>query len=294
MPLPILLLQVATAVTVGASAGPQITATRYEFTTVSESESGGAEPIRATGRVTATRSGSMLRYEVTPTPIQLKLDKDDHVQTFPVINPYTLIFDAGRIYSVDTVKREYFLLDQKSLANTVSDAMIGFEALDFRVTDTKFDVTDMGDGEPVASHPTRRWRVTGAATLAMSVAGQTDAVTVEELTDYYYASDFTMPVIQTMVPDTSAASGAFAAIMGREHARKVAEEYSKLPRSTPIKTVTRMSFAAGIMDVASTETMELSSIQTISVPASYFELPKGFKKVDMPLPEMPIPPTGKQ
>ena len=293
MTLPILLLQVAAAVSTGASAVTQLSATRYEFTTVSESEVGGPTPIRATGRITATRSGSLLRYEVTPTPIQFKRDGDANFQTIPVVNPYTLVLDGKRIYSVDTVKQEYFEADINVVAENMSDMVAGLEAFDFEVSDTRFSVTDMGAADSVASHPTTQWRVSGAATLGMSAAGQSVALTMEELTDYYYARDFAMPVIQTMVPDTSAAGGPFAALLGRDYAAKVVREYSKLPNSTPIKTVTRISIAAGMMDMSSSETVELASIATVSVPGSYFEIPRGFKKVDMPVPEVLKPRVPK-
>jgi hypothetical protein len=42
-----------------------------------------------------------------------------------------------------------------------------------------------------------------------------------------------------------------------------------------------------MMDMAMSNTTELTSIEKVEVPAVYFELPKGYKQVEMPLPSMP-------
>ncbi len=283
----LLLMQLAVATPVDSVRAPQLTATRYEFSTMSTMQGPDGSPVNATGRIRATRSGTMLRYEVLTTPALLKMQGMDSTITIPVSNAYTLLSADNRMYVVDTLEREFYETDMNALKNGLADAMIGLETVDFKVSDTKFDVQEMGPGEKVNNHPTTRWHSTGTFTIQMAVAGDSAAITLEEASDYYYATDFTMPIIRMLQPDSAAVAGPFAAILGNDYAKMLLDGFAKLPRATPIKTVTRMSMLMGIMDMVTTNTVELASVGSVQVPASWFEIPEGFNKVEMPIPQIP-------
>ena len=289
----LLLLQLAVAAPMDSTSAARLTATRYEFATTSTMQGPDGAPINATGRLRATQSGSLLRYEVLTTPPLLKMEGMDSAITLPVSNAYTLIMDDGRMYVVDTLKREYYQTDLKALESGLAGAMIGLESVNFKVSDTKFDVQEMGAGATVLKHPTSHWRTAGSFTIQMASGDDTAAITLEESSDYYYATDFSMPLIRTLQPDSAAVAGPFAAMLGKDYAKLLLDGLAKLPKATPIKAVTRMSMLMGMMDMVTTNTTELASVETLQLPASWFALPEGFKQVEMPMPDIPGPGSEK-
>src|SRR5687768_10256080 len=101
----VLLLLQAAALATSPSPAPLVTATRYEYRTESTSPGPDGSPINATGRMRATVAGALVRYEVIPTPVLVRIPGEDSVRT--VIGPdnsYTLMLGGDRVYSIDTVK----------------------------------------------------------------------------------------------------------------------------------------------------------------------------------------------
>ena len=284
----LLLLQLAVAAPADSLRALQVSATRYEFATTSAMQGPEGTPANATARLRATLSGSMLRYEVLSTPALLKMDGMDSTITLPLNNAYTLLLD-NRMYVVDTLKHEYFETDMKALESGLSDAMIGLETVNFRVSDTKFDVQEMGPGDRVMNHPTTRWHATGSFTIQMAAGPDSAGITLEEVSDYYYATDFSMPPMRMLQPDSAAVAGPFAAMLGEDYAKMLLAGFAKLPKATPVKTVTRMSMLMGMIDMVTTNTNELVSVETLQLPASWFAIPKDFKRVEMPMPGIPKP-----
>ena len=283
----LLLLLQAAALASSPSPAPLVSATRYEYKTESTSPGPDGSPINATGKMRATASGSLVRYEVIPTPVLVKIPGED--STRMVVGPdnsYTLMLGGDRIYSIDTVKREYFLTDMSKLESGLADAMSGLAMMNFKVSGTKIDVREIGEGDKVMDHPTSHWRSTGTFTITMAAMSDTVAITMEESSDFYYARDLGIPFMRLFQPDSAMVSGPLAQLFGPENAKIMSTGYAKLPKATPVKTVTRMMVIMGEMDMSMSNTAQLTSIEKVDVPAAYFELPKGYKQVEMPLPSM--------
>lgn len=284
----LLLLLQAAALASSPSAAPLVSATRYEYKTESTSPGPDGTPINATGKMRATVSGSLVRYEVIPTPVLVKIPGEDSTRL--IVGPdnsYTLMHGTDRIYSVDTVKREYFLADMGKMESGLSEALAGLAMMNFKVSGAKMDVKEVGQGDKVMNYATSHWRMSGTFTITMAAMSDTVAITMEESSDFYYARELMIPFMRILQPDSAMVSGPLSKMLGEDNAKIMSAGYSKLPKATPVKTVTRMTMMMGMMDMAMSNTTELTSIEKVEVPAAYFELPKDYKQVEMPLPSAP-------
>jgi hypothetical protein len=57
---------------------------------------------------------------------------------------------------------------------------------------------------------------------------------------------------------------------------------AKMPKGLPLKSASHTTSYFGPMDVTLTMNTQVTKIEKVSVPASLFELPKGYKLVDLP------------
>ncbi len=76
--------------------------------------------------------------------------------------------------------------------------------------------------------------------------------------------------------------------------KKTVAAYARLPKTVTLKTVQKGSFAIGPMDMSTTTTTEVTKIEKGKFSESLFQVPKGYKLVEMPFPKMPAMPASEQ
>ena len=196
---------------------------------------------------------------------------------------YTVILGGGRVFGVDTVKREYFDVSVRDMFSSGSDMMKALQGMNVKISDEKFDAKDLGDGGAILGHPTRRWRLHQSMTMSTQM-GDTMAITSEMTTETYYARDLermaSSPLDSTLLNTMTGA-------MPMSDLKKIGAAYSKLPKTLPLKSIQNGLMLLGPMEVTMTMTAEVTKIQKGRFSESLFRVPKGYKLVEMPFFKMP-------
>ena len=139
-------------------------------------------------------------------------------------------------------------------------------------------------------YATRHWRTRYQMTVSAVFLGDSVSATADISDDSYYSHDVAFPANPLMRRDAMLVNPLASLAPGAESA-KVTAAYARLPKTAPLKSTSRISLAFGPMEITLVSTDEITKIERINVPASFFEIPAGFKKVEPPVPSLPKPPT---
>lgn len=261
----------ALAAPVSHSDSALVQATRYEYSTETKSE----------GPVAVQISGL---YAVTYTDRKSRMDvlKATGPQTpgKQTAGSFTLKTDQ-HVYSVDPEKHEYSEMSPENLKAQAGDLMKAMKGMQFKFSDFKFDVSDLGDGATLLGHPTRRQKIKQRMTVTAVMMGDTVAISIESTQETWKAKDLRGAIDPTIADDTSF-STPFGDIIPQADVDKLKAEMAKAPKGLPLKSVTETTTYFGPMEINATVNMVVTKIEKVNVPASLFELPKGYKLVDLP------------
>ncbi len=205
---------------------------------------------------------------------------------------YSLALGNGvELYTIDTARKEYSRLDLAEIKKMMSNAMSMLGQLEMNVSGSKFEVDSLGPGETVLGHPTQRWRSVQSMTIAAAVGTDTMSMSMENRTESLYARDVEALSGTTMPGQDSLMSmGMFEGLLTDEITKTMMDAYRKLPKGMPIRSVATSAMMSGIADFTIVTTTEVAKIEKVKVPASFFEVPKGYTQVDADLPGLK-PPT---
>ncbi len=207
----------------------------------------------------------------------------------PSTDHYSLTLQDGTTFIIDTVRKEYYQLDARKLMGKGSELSSMMSSMNVKMSESAMDAEDAGEGEVILGHPTSHWKIHSTMTMTMTVNGDSVANTSEEFADTYFSRDFKHVFKATVkpgdLPDSTMLS--FAAAF-RGDSAKFREVAKKLPKTIPLKRVDKMSMMMGPMEILSTTTIEVTKIEQKSFDPSLFEIPKGYKKVEMPIPASPL------
>lgn len=197
---------------------------------------------------------------------------------------YTVTLEGGRVFGVDTIKREYFDVSVREMFASGSDMMKALQGMNVKISEEKFDAEDLGDGGVVLGHPTHRWKLRQSMTMSAQMMGDTMAITSEMTTETFYARD-----IERMAssPLDSTLLNTITGAMPMSDFKKSTAAHAKLPKTLPLKSIQKGLMLFGPMEVTITMTAEVTKIQKGRFSESLFRVPKGYKRVEMPFPKMP-------
>jgi hypothetical protein len=187
-------------------------------------------------------------------------------------------------YTIDTVKKEYSRIDLAQMKKMMSEAMSVLGQLDLKLSGYKFEVDSLGPGETVLGYSTQRWRSIQAMTLSASMGGDSLAMSTENRSESLYAPDVEA-LRATALPgqDSVMSMGMFGDLLTGEMSNAMMTAYRKLPKGIPIRTTATSTMMTGMIDFTIVTTSEVSKIEKVRLPASFFELPKGYKQVEVDL-----------
>lgn len=198
---------------------------------------------------------------------------------------YSLSVGGVELYTIDTVKKEYSRIDVAEMKKVMSNAMSMLGELQMKVSGSKFEVDSLGPGEVVLGHPTQRWKSLQSMTIAASLGADSMAMSMENRTESLYAADVSaLSAVGIPGQDSLTSFGAFGSLITDEMLERMMTAYRRLPKGMPIRSVTTSIMMTGISDITMVTTTEVQKIEKAMVPASFFELPKNYKQVDLDLP----------
>ena len=153
--------------------------------------------------------------------------------------------------------------------------------MDFTETEAKVD--NLGAGPVILGHPTSHYRVATGMTMKISAMGQEQTVKIASTTDTYYASD----INGRLNPFASLSGGDMANMFGstnKEFADKMTAAQQKLPKGTPLRSLSSATIVAQGQTKVTTSQAEVTSIQWVPSDPKVFEVPATYTA--MPLPGM--------
>lgn len=250
----------------------------YEFRVVAEQQDGGRakETMRMVGRGQVTRAGDA------------RIDLVEARNTGPMAdrNGYVLVQGGERMVMVDPKEKQYYAFDVGQMmagAGAMLQAVGGLVRME--MSDVAIAAEELGAGEAIHGHETRRVRVTQAFTMTMSVLGRRNVTRTVDTTEYWLAPGL-KHVVNPYLRVGSAAAGALD-FGNPEFAAQMAAAQAALNVGLPLKSVSR---GAAIDDkgkaTVTVTTMEITSLQEGDVPASAFAIPAGYTEVAMPFEQL--------
>ena len=267
-----------------------VSAVRYEHVMEMKAEGGPAmkadsgPPKQAKSRLATVYADGNLRVDVLEMP--------DKASGAPIgKSSYMLSRNGGKDQLVvDTLKREYYALHTDSILSQATGTNDPMKELGIKVSGVNVSVDEVGAGERLLGYATRHWRTRYQITVSAAFLGDSVAATADITDDSYYSHDVAFPANPLMRRDAMLVNPLASLAPGAESAKVVAA-YARLPKTAPLKSSSRISLAFGPMEITLVSTDEITKIEQVNVPSSYFDIPAGFKKVEAPVPELPKPPS---
>jgi hypothetical protein len=121
-------------------------------------------------------------------------------------------------------------------------------------------------------------------TVSASVFGKTSKTRSETTTDYYIAPNLRIPNPFVMNAQTTEMMGQFDMFNTPDYKNQMAAANAKMPKTgVPLRMETKMiSTDEKGKAETSTSVMEMTNFKAGNIPASTFEIPSGYKLVEMP------------
>lgn len=255
-----LVLVVATLFTSSLFAG-----LTYDFKSTSEGTAGG----QLAGK--ASLEGENLRMDVAQG--DGIIFKDDSV---------VLSNDGGETLLVlDPRKKTYFELpitDLMAASGTMLKAMGGM--IKFSIKNPKVAVRETGDGGSIEGYPTTRYVIDTDYDMSLTVMGMKNDSKVHSSSEIWTTSKLGEEPLM-FLQQRSVRTGI-------EELDEILSEHAKAMRGFPLKHVTRtVTTAKNGKTQTVISTVTISNIQKRTVAPAQFELPKGYRELEMPLPGLP-------
>lgn len=204
-----------------------------------------------------------------------RMDMDESIMPggFMGKGTYMILRNATRNeWIVDPQKQQYFEVNVDSVANFSMGSMNLMGGLvKMETSDVTADMQPLGAGETIQGYATMKYRLTTSLLSKTSVLWKKSKSRNTTTTDIWVA-----PQLAGLYNPASAASqGGGSSELGQ----KIAAAYAKVGKGAVIRTVSQTQ-STGDRASAMTMTMELLNIKRGRVPASAFEVPAAYTKID--------------
>ncbi|HUO84989.1 MAG TPA: hypothetical protein VM534_07745, partial [Thermoanaerobaculia bacterium] len=246
---------------ISAVALPSVAAVRYEFEQVTRYDSALTPPARFIGRAVIDGNRSRVDY----------LDGSTAGNGKYVLSTST----SAVLYLVDPASKSYIETDQSGATASTANR------LDIKISNFKSGMEDLGASEPIAGHPTHRYRLTTTYNITIRVGGLALGKNVRTVVEKWTTPAF--PEIEAMMLDDVMVTG------NQNLDRLIQEETSKIPGfplrqviSVETRTDDRRLRQSSVLQFNQTRTQQtemiVRRIERTSVPSAMFELPAGFRR----------------
>lgn len=138
---------------------------------------------------------------------------------------------------------------------------------------TQNNIEDLGPAEKILGHATHKYRVTTAGTMDVTMMGQTCSQPMDAVMEMWIAPDVDLgPAMQSMGKHFGTVLGMGDIMDG------ITGLTSKLPKGTPLRTISKTNRAGSVPVTSTVEYVELSQAP---IPASAFAVPSDYQTMDM-------------
>ena len=204
-------------------------------------------------------------------------------------DPQYVIVDnaAHTITMVYPDRREYSVVADTTFQRLVGNVLSALPAVSVRLTDARVSDSTLGSGDPVAGHPTSRYRVVQEYTVAVGAFGfQAAGFHQRVTTEYWLARDLRLPAnpLVTLVAQITT----ILAQNDRDFAHRSAAALQPVARGTPLRIVVHTETKSGDKSepTSKTQVLEVTTIARATLDLGRFAVPEGYTRKD---PEL----TGK-
>jgi hypothetical protein len=197
---------------------------------------------------------------------------------------YIIMHDGGAtMYMVDTKEKQYMKIDGKALGGMFSTltSMTG-GLMKIEVKNPSMSVRKLGAGETIVGHATEKWEMKQAYTMSIRTFGFGSTTTEEQTSTLWMAPS--LKSSDLMNPFLDMARNISGLFEGNREWEAVVNGPS---RELPAVAVLKMESQSRSTPDKGKPTYALSSMEVTSwtkgdVPASVFEIPSGYKAIEMP------------
>jgi len=191
---------------------------------------------------------------------------------------YLITKDGGKtLYLVNPEDKTYALWDLNAMLGFLGGVMNGVgPILKFEFTDPKVEKVSEDDGGALLGYPTRHYKFRTSYSMKMKVFGigrSADTATDQEV---WATSKLTDPGLKVWLRHDPPRTG------NEQFDKLIAAETEK-QRVTgfPLKTVSTTTSTQNGKQTVTHHTMEVTSLESKSIPDSSFEIPSGYKEIQM-------------
>jgi len=227
-------------------------------------------------------SGVVTGYAVaSPTKVRIDMSTTGGRAPTPFATdgPVSMIVsDSGRtITYLDSKKSEYLTFRPSEMFEELQQ--MGEIKMD--VSGAEATVTSLGAGPAILGHPTARYRMDTGMTMTITGMGQQYLIKVSSTTEYHYPTDLKTAFNPLMSLTGAEMLDVFGG-SGKDFAAKHKAAEAKLPKAPPFRIVSSTTVGAqGTTTVTSSNT-EVTSVQWVSADPRIFEVPTGYKEIELP------------
>ena len=276
----LVLLQVAAATPPTQS---DVEATALDVTVSMKSESPGPIPGAPGSKTRMTVSGNGVRFDRIEgtSPHILSVNPDAYA-----------ISNTSGYYVVDSVRREFSRIEVAQMAGMVQDAVAALENFNMKMNASKFEVDSLGPGEPVFGYPTQRWRMRQSLKASLAVGSDNIEMSIDNTIESLYAPGVAALVAAALAgQDSIMKLETFGGLIDGAALDSMLAQYKRLPPGLPIRSTAKSTSTMPMGSFSVTTTTEVSKIEKVRLPASLFDVPKGYKEIEFDF-SMLKPPGG--
>ncbi|MDF1503107.1 hypothetical protein [Roseisolibacter sp. H3M3-2] len=187
--------------------------------------------------------------------------------------------DDERMAIVNVKEKQVMVMDAAAMGSGLG-ALMNNPMLKLEFKDQEFAFEELGAGEAVLGHKTRRFRLRQKLTVEARVLGMRNASTTESVTDQWVANDLPGTDDRGM-RRWARAFGAGIRVFSPAMSAQI-EKYQQASRGgVPLRSVMVSTTGDGKKTTTDTTTMEVVDLKRASFDASVFGWPESYQVVDM-------------
>lgn len=189
-----------------------------------------------------------------------------------------IVSDSGRTITYLDSKNSQYMSFRPAEMMAEAQSMGGVK-MEFSDTDAKVD--NLGAGPRILGHPTLHYRVGTRVTMTITGMGQSQSVKIASSTEYYFPTD----IKSALNPFASITGTDMIGVFGgnnREFAAKLKAAEKLLPKAPPLRTSTTATITTDGTSRVTKSNTEVTSVQWVNADPKVFEIPAGYKAVQLP------------
>ena len=189
-----------------------------------------------------------------------------------------IVTDSGRTITYLDSKNSQYMSFRPAEMLAEAQTMGGVK-MEFSNTDAKVD--NLGAGPRILGHPTLHYRVGTRVTMTITGMGQSQSVKIASSTEYYFPTD----IKSALNPFASITGTDMMGMFGgtnKEFAAKLKAAEKMLPKAPPLRTSTTATITTDGTSRVTKSNTEVTSVQWVNADPKVFEIPAGYKAVQLP------------